>query len=110
MPTEISINYTGKKKEAERIDRENALMIGRLMRQTSSINNKEFAKEYNQHLQFIKRTKAAKSNSSKAEAFIEKRKQMMRNTVGSLTLPKISNRQRANNVSTNDTNEELNLP
>ena len=47
MPTEISINYTGKKKEAERIDRENALMIGRLMRQTSSINTKELAKEYN---------------------------------------------------------------
>jgi hypothetical protein len=27
MPYELSVNYTGKKKEAERIDRENQLMI-----------------------------------------------------------------------------------
>lgn len=33
MPYELSINYTGKKREAERIDRENALMIQRLVRQ-----------------------------------------------------------------------------
>ncbi len=32
MPYEISVNYTGKKKEAERIDRENQLMIQRLIR------------------------------------------------------------------------------
>lgn len=46
MPYELSINYTGKKKEAERIDRENALMIQRLVRQQSSINKQILAKEY----------------------------------------------------------------
>jgi hypothetical protein len=46
MPSEMSINYTGKKKEAERIDRENSLMIQRLVRQQSSINPKTLAKDF----------------------------------------------------------------
>ena len=32
MPSQMSMNYTHKKKEAERIDRENALMMDRLVR------------------------------------------------------------------------------
>lgn len=54
MPNEISFNYTGKKKEAERIDRENALFIERLLRQTSSINGKFFEKEYQKHVEYKK--------------------------------------------------------
>ena len=82
MPSEFSINYTGKKKEAERIDKENALMIERLTRQQSSINIKGFAKEFQKHLEFKRRKKVAMAMTNKAEQYIEKRKAMMRQTVG----------------------------
>jgi len=55
MPHEMSVNYTGKKKEAERIDRENALMIQRLVRQEASIKHKILAKDYAKHLEFRRR-------------------------------------------------------
>ena len=82
MPSEFSMNYTGKKKEAERIDKENALMIERLTRQQSSINIKGFAKEFQKHLEFKRRKKVAMAMTNKAEQYIDKRKAMMRQTVG----------------------------
>ena len=84
MPSELSINYTGKKKEAERIDRENALMIQRLVRQQSSINSKHLAKDYAKHLEFKRRHQIATENCMKAEDFIEKRKINLKHTVGTI--------------------------
>ena len=72
------MNYTGKKREAARIDRENALLIERLTRQTSSINIKEYAKEFQKHLEFKNRKQKSSARNDKAGAYIEQRKVMMR--------------------------------
>ena len=83
-----SLNYILKRKEAERIDRENQKIMERIIKQTPSVQTKKFEQDYKDTTIRFKKMKQ-KSLAISVEKILEKKKISMKE-VKSTLLPLIS--------------------
>lgn len=83
-----SLNYINKRKEADRIDRENQKIMERIIKQGPSYQSRKLEQEYQETTLRFKKMKQ-KSMALSVEKMLEKKKQMMQE-VRSNYLPLIS--------------------
>ena len=88
MQAPRSLNYIIKKKEAERIDRENQKIMERIIKQGPSVSSKKLEQEYKETTLRFKKMKQ-KTLAISVEKIIEKKKKHL-NEIKSSILPLIS--------------------